>query len=87
MTQLQNSAFAKPDKSLPSIESLINQLGSTFTHALLPLVNNQLQSKSKYLIQNTHTKSDNGSLGSEKLTKTLPNPPIFTDKKDLSIDQ
>ena len=39
---LQSSAFAKPDKPLPSIKSPINQRGSTFIYALSPLVNNQL---------------------------------------------
>ena len=57
-----------------------------FRHALLPLVNNQSQSKSKRSILNTHTKSDDSSLGSGKLIKTLPDPSIFTDKKNPSID-
>ena len=39
---LQSSAFAKLDKLLLSIKSPINQRGSTFTHVLLLLVNNQL---------------------------------------------
>ena len=84
---LQSSAFAKPTKPLPSINSLIDQRDSTFTHALLPLVNNQSQSKSKSTTRNTHTGSNDGFLGSAKLTKALLNPSIFTDGKNLSIDQ
>ena len=84
---LQSSAFAKLDKPLSSIKSFIDQRGSTFTHALLPLVNNQSRSESKRLTRNTHTGSDDGSFGSGKLTKALPDPPIFTDGKDPSIDQ
>ena len=79
---LESSAFAKLDKLLPFIECPIDQRGSTFTHALLPLVNNQSQSKSKRLTRNTHTGSDDGSLGSRKLTKALPDLLIFTDGKD-----
>ena len=75
------------DKLLLSIKGLIDQRGSTFTHALLPLVYNQSQNKSKRLIWNMHTKSNNGFLGSEKLTKVLPDPFIFTDGKDPSINQ
>ena len=33
-----------------------------------------------------HNSSEDGSTGSRKLTKDLPDPPIFTDGKDLSID-
>ena len=39
---LQSSAFAKPGKLLPFIQNLIDQHGSTFTYALLPLVNSLL---------------------------------------------
>ena len=83
---LQSLLFAKLDKLLPSIKSSINQRGSTFTHALLFLVNNQSQSKSKCLIRNTHTGGDDASLGFGKLIKALPHPPIFTDRKNPSID-
>ena len=55
---LQNLVFAKPEKPLSSIKSLINQRGSIFTYALFSLVNNQLQSKSKCPIQNTHVGSN-----------------------------
>ena len=84
---LQNLAFAKPYKPLSSIESHTDQRSSTFTHVLLPLVNNQSQNKSKRPTQNTHTGSDDGFLQSGKLIKALPNPLIFTDGKNLSIDQ
>ena len=80
-------AFAKLDKFLPSIKSPINQRGSTFIYALLPLVNNQLKSKSKRLIQNMHTGSDNGFLRSGKLTKALFDLLIFTNGKNTSINQ
>ena len=46
---LQNFAFTKPDKLLSSIKTSINQYGSTFINALLPLVNSQFQSKYKCL--------------------------------------
>ena len=84
---LQSLVFAKPDKFLPSIKSLIDQCGSIFIHALLPLVNNQSQSKSKRLTQNTHIGRNDGFFGSGKLTKVLPDPLIFRDEKDPSIDQ
>lgn len=58
-----------------------------FTHALFSLVNTQLPNKSERPTRNTHTGSDNGSLGSGKLTKALPDPPIFINGKDPSIDQ
>ena len=83
---LQSLAFAKPDKSLPSIESPINQRGSTFTYVLSLLVNNQSRSKSKRLTQNTHTRSDDGFLASGKLTRALFDSPIFTNGKNLSIN-
>lgn len=38
-------------------------------------------------IQTIYTLSKNGFSRSRKVTKALPNPPIFTDGKDLSIDQ
>ena len=50
-------------------------------------VNSQSQSKSKCPIQNTYTGCDDGSFRSEKLIKTLLDPSIFIDRKDLSIDQ
>ena len=84
---LQSLIFAKPDKFLSSIKRFIDQCGSTFIHALSLLVNNQSQSKNKRPTQNTHTESNDGSLGSEKLTKVLPNPLIFIDKKDPSMNQ
>ena len=84
---LQSSASAKPDKPLPSVERPIDKRGSTFTHALSPLVNRQTPSESQRPTRNTHIGSDDGSFGSGKLTKALPDPPIFTDGKDLSIDQ
>ena len=84
---LQSSAFAKPNKPLPSIKSFIDQRSSTFIHAFLPLVNYQSRSESKCLTRNMHTGSDDGSFRSGKLTKVLPDPLIFTDGKHLSIDQ
>ena len=84
---LQSSAFTKLDKSLRSIKSPIDQRGSIFTHALLLLVNNQSESKSKRLIQNTYTRSNDGSFKSKKLIKALLNLLIFTDRNNPSIDQ
>ena len=83
---LQSLVFAKLNKPLPSIKSLIDQRGSTFTHALLPLVNNQSQSKNKRITWNTHTGIDDGFFGSRKFTKTLSDSSIFTDGKNPSID-
>lgn len=84
---LQSSTSVKTDKALASIEKPIDQRGSTFTHALSPLVNKQIPNKSRRPTRHTHTGSDDSSLGSGKLTKALPDRPIFTDGKDLSIDQ
>ena len=84
---LQSLAFAKLDKLLPSIKSPIDPRSSTFTHALSLLVNNQSQSKNKQPIRNMYTRSDDGSFISRKLTKGLPDPSIFTDGKNLSINQ
>ena len=61
---LQSSAFAKPDKFLPSIKSPLSQCGSIFTHALSILVNNQSQSKNKRLTKNMYIRIDDSSLGS-----------------------
>lgn len=77
---LQSSVLLKPNISLPSIEKFINQHDSVFTYVLSLLVNRQLPSKNQWLIRNIHIKSNNGSLRSGKLTKTLPDPPIFTNK-------
>ena len=79
--------FVKPNKFLPFIKSSIDQCGSTFIYALLSLVNNQSQSKIKHLIRNIHTRSNDNFLGSEKLTKALFDPLIFTNRKNLSINQ
>ena len=84
---LQNSVPLKPDIPLPSIERSIDQRGPAFTHALSPLVNRRPPSESQRPTRNTHTGSDDSSLGSRKLTKALPDPSIFTDGKDPSIDQ
>ncbi len=84
---LQNLVPLKPDILLPSIKRPIDQRGPVFIHALSPLVNRRPPSKSQRLIYNIHTGSDDGSLRSGKLTKTLPDPFIFTDGKNLSIDQ
>ena len=84
--KLKNLAFTKPEKSLSSINSLINQRGSTFTHALLPLVNSQSQSKSKHLTRNMYTKSYDSFFGSGKLIKALLDPSIFKNGKNPSID-
>ena len=84
---LQSSVFAKLDKLLSSIKSFINQRGSIFIYALLPLVNSQLQSKSKRPTWNTYIESNIGSFRSGKPIKTLFDPFIFTNRKNLSIDQ
>lgn len=84
---LQNSASVKPDTPLPSIEKPTPQRGPTFTHALSPQANTPRPSESRRPIRTTHTGSEDGSTGFGKLTKALPDPPIFTDGKDPSIDQ
>ncbi len=84
---LQSLVPLKPDIPLPSIKRPIDQRGSVFIHALSPLVNRRPSSISQWPTCNTNTGSDVGSLGSGKLTKVLPDPPIFTDGKDPSIDQ
>ncbi len=84
---LQSSVALKPDILLPSIKRPIDQRDSVFTHALSPLVNRRLPSKSQRPTCNIHIRSDDGSLGFGKLIKALPNPLIFNNEKDLSIDQ
>lgn len=87
MDTLQSLASAKPDKLLPSIKKPIDQCSPAFTHALSPLLNRQLLSKSLRPIYNTYTGSNKGSFGSGKLIKALSDPPIFIDKNDSFIDQ
>ena len=48
--------------------------------------NTPLPSKESTL-RTLYTGSENGSNRNGKLTKALPDPPIFTNGKDLSIDQ
>lgn len=83
---LQNLAFTKPDKYLPSIKILINQCNLAFTLALSPLANKKPSNKSQYHIQNTQTGSDDSFVRSGKLTKALPHPFIFINGKNPSID-
>ena len=84
--KLQSLVPLKPDIPLLSIEKPIDQRGPVFTHALSPLVNGQLPSKSQRPTSNIYTRSDDGFFGSRKLTKALPNPSIFTNGKNPSID-
>ncbi len=84
---LQNSVPLKSDIPLPSIKRPIDQRGPAFTHVLSPLVNRRPPSESQRPTRNIHTRSDDSFLGSGKLIKALPDPPIFTDGKDPSIDQ
>ena len=84
--ELQSLLSTKPDKPLSSIKKPIEQCDSPFIHTLLPLVNRQPTNKSQRSNQNTYTGNPNDSLELGKLIKALPDPPIFTDKKDLSID-
>lgn len=83
---LQSLFFTKLDKILPSIKKLIGQHGSIFTYILSLLVNRQTANKSYLSIWNTYTGSDTGSFVSGKHIKALPDPPIFIDGKDPSID-
>lgn len=83
---LQSPTFAKLDISIPSIEKPTQIRLLLFTHALSPHANIFTSSRQP-TIQITYTLSKNSSSRSEKLTKALPDPPIFIDGKDLSIDK
>ena len=83
---LQNTASITPDTPLASVEQSTHQRHPVFTHALSSQANTPIPSRQS-TIQTTHTGSENGSTGNGKLTKALPDPPIFTDGKDPSIDQ
>ncbi len=83
--KLQNAASVKPDIPFPSVEKPTHQHHPVFTHALSPQANTPRPSRQP-IIQTTHTESKDGLPGFGKLTKALPDPPIFTDGKDPSID-
>ena len=78
---LQNSFPAKKDQLQQSIERPTPvQKTPAFVHGLSPSLNDQ------HLVTHTPQPSEIGStLG--KLTKALPDPPLFTDRKDPSINQ
>lgn len=83
---LQNATSVTPDTSLASVEQSTNQRHSVFTHALSAQANNSIPSRQP-TIRTTHTGSETCANANGKLTKALPDPPIFTDKQDSSIDQ
>ena len=84
---LQNLASVKPNKQFSSIEKLIPQRSPIFTHALSPHTNTSKPGESRRPIQITYTTSKDGSTGFRKVTKTLPDLPIFMNRKNPSIDQ
>ena len=78
---LQNSLPAKQDRPQQSIERPTPaQQTSAFVHGLSPSLNNQRS------VTCTPQPSQIGSTVG-KLTKALPDPPLFIDGKDPSIDQ
>ena len=83
---LQNTASVIPDTALVSVKQSTHQHHLIFTHALFSQVNTPISSKQS-TIRTTNTSSKNSSIGNRKLTKILPDPLIFTNKKDPSIDQ
>ena len=83
---LQNTASITLDTPLASIKQSTHQRHPVFTHVLSSQANTPIPSRQS-TIRTTHTGSENGSTGNGKLTKALPDPPIFTDGKDPFIDQ
>ena len=78
---LQNSLPAKQDRPQQSIKRPTPaQQTPTFVHSLFPSLNDQ------HSVTRTPQPSQIGSTMG-KLTKALPDPPLFTDRKDPSIDQ
>lgn len=78
---LQNSLPAKKDQPQQSIKrNTPAQQSSTFVYGLFPSLNDQR------LITRMPQSSKIGSIIG-KFTKALLDPPLFTDGKDLSIDQ
>ena len=78
---LQNSLPAKQDRPQQSIERPTPaQQTPAFVHGLSPSLNNQRS------VTRTPQPSQIGSTVG-KLTKALPDPPLFTNGKDPSIDQ
>lgn len=74
-------------KSLPYIEIPIIQCNLAFIYALLFLVNKKPTSENKCPAQNRHKRSNDDTLRFKKLRKALLLISIFTDRKNLSIDQ
>ena len=83
---LQNTASVILDIPLTSIEQSIYQRHRVFTHALSSQANTPISSK-KSIIQIIYTDIENGSIRNGKLTKALPDLPIFANGKDPSINQ
>ena len=84
---LLNLIFMKLDIFLLSIKKSIDQCGSAFSYVLSLLVYRQSPGKNQRQTCNIYNKSNDGFLRSGKLTKALSDSAIFTDRKNLSIDQ
>lgn len=83
---LQNTASVTLDLPLTSVKSSPYQLHPVFTHALFFQANSPISSKQP-TIRTIHTDSKNSFTQNRKLTKALPDLLIFTNKKNLSINQ
>ena len=83
---LQNTASIILNITLVPVKQSTHQRHPVFTHILsfqasIPIFSRQST------IQSTNTSNKNGFTGNGKLTRVLPDPPIFTDGKNPSIDQ
>lgn len=83
---LQSLTSVKPDVTISSIEKSSQMCIPSFIYVLSPQANISTSSKQP-TNQTIYTSIKYGSSRSGKLTKALPNSPIFTNRKDLPIDQ
>ena len=78
----------KLNPTFPSIKKLIHRHYPTYTHALSPQANTSIPNKSKQpTIRFMHTHNKDSLTRFGKFIETLPDPFIFMDRKNLSIDQ
>lgn len=70
---------------LAFVKQSTHQYHPVFIHVLFFEANTPIPNR-QCIIQTTHIDSENGSTRNGKLTKALPDLPIFTNRKDSSID-
>ena len=83
---LKNMTSVIPDTLLASVKQSTHQRHPVFTYALSSQANSPISSRQS-IIWTTYTGSENGFTENGKLTKALSDPPIFTNRKELSVDQ